>query len=316
MSIALTKDEAETALVTGGCGFIGVHLVEKLIFNGYNTVVIDDGSQGSFDRLGHLPSAVLIEGDIREREATFEAVSRIQPDHIFHLAARHFIPDCIADPVGTINVNVAGTLNILDATTTVALKSFVLASTADVYAPSVEPHEEASTPMPNNIYGLSKLMCEHLVRMFSEHNPGVKVNIGRLFNVYGPGETNPHLLPAIFEGLKTGDSLRLGNVATRRDYVYVTDVVTALLQLSESSPNGTIVNIGTGSSVTAKEIVALASSTLGRQVAIEVDPDRVRSSDRVNLQASTALRDVVLDRVQWTEFSDGLRLTLKELGID
>ena len=122
-----------------------------------------------------------------------------------------------------------------------------MASTAAVYAPSEQPHDETSAIGPTDIYGLTKLWTEQLAELF-HRKTGKPVGVARLFNVFGPGETNPHLIPTIVLQLQRGSELRLGNLRTKRDYVYVEDVARGLISLARDRLAGKSVtcNLGTG----------------------------------------------------------------------
>ena len=161
---------SETVLVTGGAGFIGVPTVSRLLEQGHQVVVVDNYAVGSRDRLDHLvndPANAgrldIVELDLRDAVATAKAVADIAPNKVIHLAAHHFIPFCKAHPAETINVNVSGTQNLLDALLPVQPERLLFASTADVYTPAPVPHIEHDTTEPDNIYGMSKLMGEKLM---------------------------------------------------------------------------------------------------------------------------------------------------------
>ena len=161
-------------------------------------------------------------------------MERADAQVVIHLAALHFIPACNRDPQRAIRVNVDGTQGVLKAAADAAsVVGVVVASTAAVYAPSTEAHSESSTIGPTDIYGLTKLWSEQLAELFAR-STGKSVGIARLFNVFGPGETNPHLIPTIVRQLQQGPELRLGNLSTKRDYVYVEDVARGLIALAES----------------------------------------------------------------------------------
>ena len=143
------------------------------------------------------------------------------------MAAIHFIPACEADPLACIRVNVEGTEALLEACAkTDSVEAVVVASSAAVYRPSELAHDEDSDLL-TDIYGHSKLWTEHLGKLFHARS-GVPIGIARFFNVYGPGETNPHLIPTVLRQVENGDEISLGNLTTRRDYVFVGDVSEAV----------------------------------------------------------------------------------------
>lgn len=304
-------------MVTGGAGFIGSHLVRRLLSRSCEVAVLDDLRvwQGAPDRRPALPpDAEFFEVDLCQSEAVATAVSSWKPDFTVHLAALHFIPYCQANPAETLAVNVVGTQNVLDALAGLREPCpIVLASTADVYEPSLEPHVESAAVGPNNVYGLSKLVTEHLGRMF-EVTAAVPVTILRLFNVYGPGETNPHFIPAILEQLHRGRDLRLGNLDSKRDYVFVEDVVRTIVSLLPLSSSITV-NVCTGRSHSGHEVIHCIERILGQELLIEQGIEHLRPSDRPNLQGDCGLLKTLLHGFEAVTLTYGLRQLLLSEGL-
>jgi UDP-glucose 4-epimerase len=170
------------------------------------------------------------------------------------------------------------------------------------------------------VYGLSKLVAEMLIAQWHAMLARrCRVVVGRLFNVYGPGDTNPHVLPEIVQQLRRGNVLRLGNVAPRRDYVWVDDVALAIASLVGTSAarrdhSITTVNVGTGVSTCVEEIVERLASVTGRALSIDTDPERVRESDRPNLQADTSRFRALYGHALPTALEDGLRILVEAEG--
>jgi len=187
-------------LVTGGAGFLGSHVVEQLLAHAVPVVVVDDLSTGSRDYLlphQGRPGFTLSEMDIRDTHRLSVLVKQYDAIAVVHLAALHFIPAAVADPTRTVSLNVLGTQSVLTACRSAGVERFWFASTGDVYAPSATAHREEDLLTPFNIYGLSKLMGEQLVALEARQQPATRFLIGRLFNLYGVRETNPHILPEI-----------------------------------------------------------------------------------------------------------------------
>ena len=278
-------------VVTGGAGFIGVPTVTHLLNCGHNVVVVDNFAVGSRDRLDHLVGIdrlTIVELDLRDASATSDVMAEIAPRRVIHLAAHHFIPFCKANPAETIDVNVGGTQHLLDALGPVEPERIVFASTADVYSPAPAPHIEVDAIDPDNIYGMSKFMGEKLMAFHGLNHPETEMVVVRFFNAVGAGETNPHLVPDILDYVRDGDQLPLGNVDTRRDYIHTEDMASALERFLTEPEGSFTVNLGTGVSHDAREIVASIAELLGRDLEIATDPAKVRKSDRPNLQAGTA----------------------------
>jgi UDP-glucose 4-epimerase len=313
----MASTQGKRVLVTGAAGFVGIPVARHLLERGFEVVALDNFSVGSRELLEDVigPEAIL-EVDLRDAEGVKRAVAEAAPWGVIHLAAIHFIPYCVAHPAEAVAVNVAGTQHLLDALLAAEPRRLVFASTADVYEPSDSAHEETTSPVgPINVYGATKLIGEQLVGFHRERQPQLETVVARLFNVYGPGETNPHVMPAIFEQLKTSRTLSLGNLTPRRDYIFVEDMAAALVGLLAGAPAGTTVNVGTGVSTSVKELVRSLQALLGEHIEILVDPDRVRPSDRPRLQAGTERRRSILPDFEPVALEDGLQATLEAIGL-
>src|SRR5919106_366227 len=244
-------------LVTGAAGFVGIPVTKALLDRGFEVVAFDNFSVGSRERLEEAldgrPGSI-VEADLRDAEAVKRAVAEAAPWGVIHLAALHFIPYCVAHPAEAVAVNVAGTQHLLDALLEAEPQRLVFASTADVYEPAETAHEETHPVGPVNVYGATKLMGEQLVGFHRERQPELETVVARMFNVYGPGETNPHVMPPIFDQLQTSRTLSLGNLTPRRDYIYVEDMAAAIVGLLAGAPAGTTVNVGTGVSTSVNAL--------------------------------------------------------------
>jgi UDP-glucose 4-epimerase len=272
-----------TVLVTGAAGFVGSALCRRLDALGHRVVGYDNLSRG---RREYLPEGVhLVEGDIRDRERFASLVADSRPDWLVHLAAMHFIPECIARPAETMEVNAEGTRRVLDACRGSAVSSVVVASSAAVYAPVDGPCLEGSTPLaPLEVYGESKVAAEELAQSFFG-DTGVPTTVLRLFNAIGRHETNPHVLPHILSSLRTSNDVELGNTAPRRDYVDTRDIAEAIVTASASAVGLRTFNVGTGEAHSVDDVVAALRRLLGAPIRIVRDPSRVRATERMLLLA-------------------------------
>jgi UDP-glucose 4-epimerase len=261
------------------------------------------------------PGFHFVAGDVADASSMRQLVRRCEPDLIYHLAALHFIPSCIANPFETVRTNLLGTQALLSAIDASPVKKFVLASTGDVYLPKDSPHAEGDPTGSQNIYGQSKLWCEQLIDLSRRSVPGVSFVVARFFNVYGPGETNPHVIPDILELLRKGDVLPLGNVDARRDYVYSSDIVEALSRLGEYEGDLDVVNVGTGHETSVREIVTTIGQILGRELSITRDERRFRAVDRPHLCADTSRLRKTLGWVPAVDLTRGLRELLRVEGL-
>ncbi len=274
-------------LVTGGAGFIGSHLVERLHAGGHSVYVLDDLSRG---RRAWLPEAVGLDvADVRDRDAVRAVVVRIRPRTVVHLAAMHFIPAVDGAPELARDVNVEGTRAVLDALAAAPPARLLFASTAAVYPDRSGPIPETCPPAPLDVYGETKLEGERLVEGFGAET-GTEVVVARIFNVVGRRETNAHVVPELVEQVRRAAApVRLGNLTPRRDYTDVRDVAAALAALLALAPPPARVNVGSGRGVSVGELVAACGRAAGRPIEVEVEPTRLRTHDRQELVADSGL---------------------------
>lgn len=277
-------------LVTGGNGYVGRTLCRQLIADKHDVCIVDTLRYGqSRFSVEELRQLRLEQTDLRQLAPLQNVVEDFAPDAIVHLAAIHFIPECEGDPELAVSTNVLGTSNL--AAVAPAGCRFVFASTGAVYRPEADPHREhVSAEGPADVYGWTKLQGEQYVRYFAERRAYSAIII-RLFNVIGPGETNPHVLPEIVAQLKAGrQQLQLGNLEAKRDYVHVEDVARgfAAAALSGSVPVGETqtVNLGTQKSYSVRELLETLQSVGAPKFQVVNDPARMRPSDRPFLAAN------------------------------
>lgn len=298
-------------LVTGGAGYVGRALVTRLLREpGVELHVLDNLASGEHRVRDFDPARVrLHRADLRDAAAVAAVLARVTPAVIFHLAAVHYIPACEAAPGDAVSINVAGTVNLLHAAA--GRPRFVLASTAAVYSPSEQAHVESGAGIgPVDIYGLTKLQAERYVEYF-HHLGKVDAVTVRLFNVIGPGETNPHLVPAIIRQISRGErTVMLGNLFPQRDYLHVEDAAEGFWRLS-SVPGGgrapLLCNLGTGRSFDVRAVVAAIGKAAGVPLEILQDPQRVRANDRPLLCASTQRLQELTGWRPSTPIADSLR---------
>ena len=303
------------ALVTGGAGFIGHHLCAALARAGARVYALDNLSTGRRELLAGLPESVeLVQLDVREHDELVRLLRCTEPDIIFHLAGLHFIPDCNRDPLAALQINTVGTASLLEA---MRMQRFVarlvFTSTGAVYAPDTVICREDDLPAPDDVYGETKLFAETIIRRFARV-ADLRCIVLRLFNVYGPGETNPHVMPEILEQARLGDTIRLGNLTPRRDYIYIDDVVEALLRAAGvNGPEHVVLNIGTGRDYSVADVVATLARIIQRPLRAESDPTRTRRTDRARLCADPSRAATVLGWRAGHSLEAGLTETWKTL---
>lgn len=279
-------EDIQRVMVTGGAGFIGSAVIKELQSRGIEVAVVDDLSFGNRDFID-IDDLNFYELDIREKEPLMAVFDDFEPDWIIHLAAVHFIPWCNEHPYQASDINIRGTMNVLDAAKGMPnLQGIFFASTAAVYPIADIAVKESHDLGPLDVYGLSKLTGERLCHEWFLET-GLPTVICRFFNAFGPNETNPHLIPEIAEQINGGArTLRLGNQKPKRDFIHTSDMARAVAALLEHFEEGyEIFNLGRGIEYSVLEIVDAFSNALGEKVTVETDPAKVRKSDRLHLLA-------------------------------
>jgi UDP-glucose 4-epimerase len=257
-------------LVTGGCGFIGSHLVDALLARSYAVTVLDDLSNGKLENLkNHLggPAFRFIQGDIRNAGAVKKAIA--DADAVIHEAAMISVPLSVKNPVITRSVNVDGTLNLLKASSSFGVKRFVYASSCAIYGKQTKfPISEDAPPNPLSPYASSKLAAEKKCLAFHDQE-GLETVCLRYFNVYGPRQAAGEyagVMVKFLERLRADQPpIIYGNGGQTRDFVHVQDVVEAtLLELEHDNVAGEVINIGTGRRVKINELCQIFLKTAGK----------------------------------------------------
>ena len=283
---AYFRGMVERLLITGGAGFIGSALGEHLKASGKEVWVLDDLSFGT-RALAPVPDERFLRIDIRNRAAVQRTIAMAAPQQVLHLAAIHFIPYCNAHPVEAADININGTINVLDACATAgSVNQVFVASTAAVYPIAEGAVNEEHPTGPLDIYGITKLAAERIASEFCLRT-GIPTIIGRFFNAFGPNETNPHLIPEIQRQVRAGRRvLSLGNLEPKRDFIHTSDMARAMGALLDGGFSGCeVFNIGRGIEYSVLEVVQAFERVLGEPLSIEVDEARVRKVERMHLLA-------------------------------
>ncbi len=268
-------------LVTGGAGFIGSHLVRRLHAEGHSVRVLDNLATGFRHNLEEvLDSIDFIEGDICDLGVCTKASQDI--DTVFHVAALPSVPRSMADPMGTHNTNVNGTLNLLESARQQGVRRFVYSSSSSAYGDTPDlPKVESMEPLPRSPYAAAKLSGELYTLAYARAGliDGVAL---RYFNVFGPRQdpNGPYaaVIPLIFRAVLTDSPVTIfGDGRQTRDFTYVDNVVDAnLLGAFQDSRrvSGHVVNVGTGSRISLLDLIALAEDVTGKRITIRHLPDR------------------------------------------
>jgi UDP-glucose 4-epimerase len=296
-------------LVTGGAGFIGSHLVDRLINDGHHVAVVDDLSTGSRDNLN--PNAAFYEIDVRSKDldAVFD---KEKPDHVNHHAAQMDVRRSVREPMFDADVNVLGSINLIENCLRNDVKKIVYISTGGaVYGePDYFPVDEAHPIRPLCQYGISKHTVEHYLYFYG-HTYGMRYTVLRYPNVYGPRQ-NPFGeagVNAIFIGkmLRGETPTIFGDGEQLRDYVYVSDVVEANIASLERG-DGQVYNIGSGIGTSVNQIYEKLKQIMDVSAPPVYSEARTGEIQRTYLESSKAKREL-----GWSAqigFDEGLRKTV------
>ena len=287
-------------LVTGGAGFIGSHIVDRLVAEGHEVAVIDDLSTGRRDNVAN--GARLYEIDLRDRDGVLKVVSEFRPTHVTHQAAQASVAISVREPMLDASVNVIGGLNLLDACTKDSrIERFVFASTGGaIYGevPEGTRATEEKLPTPISPYAIHKFTFEQLMGVYRRER-GLTATTLRYANVYGPRQ-DPHGeagVVAIFFGLLlAGKPLRInarakeGDDGCVRDYVHVSDVAQANVLALAGSVGEPVLNVGTGKPTTTLELARAIIAVGGKDVGTVPGAYRAGDLERSVLDTSKLVR--------------------------
>ncbi len=279
-------------LVTGGAGFIGTALANRLAGMGHHVRVLDDLSAGDPTRL--RSDIVFTRGDVRDRPKLWTLLQRV--DCVFHLAARVSVQESVLYPREYNDVNVGGTVSLAEATRDAGVKRMVLASSATVYGPQEhQPVRETAWPHPGVPYAVSKLAAEHYVFALGGLN-GIETVALRIFNAYGPGQRIPPVhapvVPHFAHSVLHGASVVVhGHGEQTRDFVYIDDVVDALIAAATASGvDRTVINIGSGEETSIHKLITALGQVTQRRLDVIYNPQESGGISRLVADLSTARR--------------------------
>ena len=303
-------------LVTGADGFMGSHLVERLLADGarvrafclYNS----NGARGWLDEVPPSPSLEVRLGDVRDGRFVEEACRDVEV--VYHLAALIAIPYSYQAPQSFVETNVTGTLNVLEAARRAGCRRVVHASTSEVYGTAETlPIRETHPLKAQSPYSASKIAADKLCEAYAA-SYGVPVVVVRPFNTYGPRQSTRAVLPTILTQLLAGaDELKLGSLEPRRDLTYVADTIDGFVRAgtADALPAGEVVHLGTGEAVSVQELAERAMAVVGHRARLVRDPERVRPQEsEVMALVSDPAR--AAQRLGWrprTSLDEGLRRT-------
>jgi nucleoside-diphosphate-sugar epimerase len=273
-----------STLVTGGAGFIGSHIAERLARDGHDVLILDNltgtGARNRAARLADESGIRASDGDIRDPEVCRAACAGAE--FVFHLAAEPSVQRSVEDPAACVAINVLGTVNMLMAARDAGtVRRFVFSSTCAVYGDTPEPAKrEGGSVAPITPYATSKLAGEHFCRNAWDLY-GLETVALRYFNVYGPGQ-DPNgayaaVIPKFITSIVRGETpIIYGDGAQSRDFIYVGDVVAANLKAMTAavSAAGRAFNIGSGRRATINDLIEKLEKAVGARIAVERRPER------------------------------------------
>jgi|RhiMetdeSRZDD1v2_1073273.scaffolds.fasta_scaffold37350_6 UDP-glucose 4-epimerase len=298
------------ALVTGGAGFIGSHLVDALVDLGADVVVLDDLSSGRAENVNR--AAKLIQGDILERAAIDKAIKGC--DFAFHQAARRAVLQSIEQPLETDRVNVSGTLTVLMAARDAGVRRVVFGASSSVYGgTAVLPTPESAPPNPRSPYAVTKYAGEQYCRVFAELYDLETIAL-RYFNVYGPRQRPDSryaaVIPLFISALASGTPPEVhGDGLQTRHFTFVSDAVRANLRAAEASPqcSGGVYNVAGEGARTLVEVLEILEGALGARIDPVHTPPRAGDVRDSLADLTAAKRDLGYEPA--VGLRDGLRLT-------
>jgi UDP-glucose 4-epimerase len=300
-------------LITGGAGFLGSALANRLVQEGHTVLVLDDLTAGDSRRLA--AEVLLTRGDVRDVPKLWTLLQAV--DCVYHLAARVRVPESVHYPSDYNQVNVGGTVALMEAMRDTGVRRAVFASSGALYGEQAhQPIHEDQPANPNSPYAVSKIAAEHYLSTLGALYSIETVAL-RIFNAYGPGQelppSYPPVVPQLLRQAQTGGSLVIfGDGNQTRDFVYVNDVVEALV-LAAMAPaaqvNRTVINVGSGREISINHLAASVAQVTGKRV--NVIHNQGQSGGVSRLVADVSRAGELLGWMPQTDLEQGLRLTLE-----
>lgn len=301
-------------LVTGGAGFLGAALANELAADGHLVAVLDDLSNGSASSL--RPEVVLTQGDVRNIPLLWSLLRDV--DCVYHLAAKVSVAESVLHPQAYNEVNVGGTVSLMEAMRDTGVRRVVFASSGAVYGRlQTQPVHENDTPNPDSPYAVSKWAAEQYIHTIGRLNKIETVAL-RIFNAYGPGQSLPvshaPVIPRFLQQALTGGSLVLhGNGEQTRDFVYVTDVVAAMVAAATATAvNRQVINVGSGIETSLNQLVSQIEQVVGKHVNQLHNQQKLTGVPRLVADLSRARQ--LLGFQPLVGLAEGLQQTLREDG--
>ncbi|MEJ2734088.1 MAG: NAD-dependent epimerase/dehydratase family protein [Anaerolineae bacterium] len=299
-------------LITGGAGFLGAALANRLLGEGHTVLALDDLTAGDPRRLA--PQVLLTRGDVRDVPKLWSLLQGV--NCVYHLAARVRVPESVHYPSDYNAVNVGGTVAVMEAMRDTGVRRVVFASSGALYGEQAQqPVREGQMPNPNSPYGVSKIAAEYYVSTLGALYDIETVSL-RIFNAYGPGQDLPPSYPPVIpqllrQALDGGSLVIFGDGRQTRDFVFVEDVVDALAAAATATDvNRAVINIGSGREVSINELASLVARVTEKKISLLRNP--AMSAGVSRLVADVSLAQQLLGWNPRTGLEEGLNRTLEQ----
>jgi len=298
-------------LITGAAGFLGSALANQLAREGHQVRALDDLSTGDPQALS--PDVHFTRGDVNDRPKLWTLLQEV--DCVYHLAARVSVQESILYPREYNAANVGGTVSLMEAMRDVGVHRVVLASSGAIYGDQpTQPLSENMQPVPRSPYAVSKLAAEYYIRTIGGLW-GIETTSLRIFNAYGPGQhipaSHPPIVPhALRQALREGTLVIHSDGQQTRDYVYVDDVISAMVAAATApNINGLVINVGSGIETSVRSLISLVLSTSGSHTNVIYNPKIEGGVSRMCADLTLAAQK--LNFKPYITLEEGLRLTIK-----
>jgi len=305
-------------LVTGGNGFVGKHLVSRLLDLGAQTFILEKEEQKSQNSQSPiiLPGNLqVVVGDIRDSNFINDLFRNNNFDVCFHLAAQSLVDKGDQNPLPTFEINIMGTANVLEAARQYKLCKLIIASTSHVYGENKLPLLEKYFPRPSRPYETSKACADILAQTYAKYYRS-PIAIGRFVNIYGPGDQNQRIVPRTIQLILNNKNPEIFNDKVTRDYLYIDDAVDGYLTLAEKMKELTrqnqniIYNFGTGKHYSTKYLVLKIIFLLGKSYITPTVVNSPRKQEIINQYVSVEKTKKILGWSPRYSLTEGLKRTI------
>ena len=306
--------KGKSVMVAGGAGFVGSAIVRELLDDGAKVVVYDNFLHGTLQNLVEVRDRIkIVSGDVLDPWRVAQAITDNGVEYILSTVGDTYVPTAYDVPARFFQINVLGCLSLLQATKQFGIKRYLYVSSTEVYGEApTEKVTEKTELLPLNTYAVSKLAADRLCFTYHKEH-GVPVIVARIFNAYGPRETEPYVIPEIIAQLARGNVVKLGNLKAERDFTFVHDTGRWLIDLMRSdAPFGQPVQVGSDNCYSVEWLARKIAELMGvKNVKIEVDPRRLRRLDIERFRCDNTLLKKHVTVKPRCSIEEGLRMTIE-----